>query len=184
MSFIRATLFRADDEILMPVSLICPEGISVRPGEADQVRPRAISCPSSRRKRSGCISRTGWGLGTGDSQVRLAFVTRGGEFHRRGNEAGEIPAGSSPVGVAQKWVRMPGCQQALRQTLLWCQMGALLPAPAWGLPRAAGTHMALESHPLLVCGLQAASGQGAGPPSHVCFHCRCWQVWKLHMENL
>lgn len=32
--------------------------------------------------------------------------------------------------------------KALRQTLLWCQMGALLPAPAWGFPRAAGTHRA------------------------------------------
>lgn len=81
-------------------------------------------------------------------------------FARRGNRvklkpppapAGGIPAGSSPVRAAQKWVRMPGCQQALRQTLLWCQMGASLPAPAWGFPRAAGTHTALESHTPASC---------------------------------
>lgn len=138
MSFIRATLCRADDEILMPVSLICPEGTSVRAGEAQShslsFTKEWVHIQNWMRMRD---------------RVELAFARRG---HRHGTEAGGIPAGSSPVGVAQKWVRTPGCQQALRQTLLWCQMGALLPKPAWGFSRAAGSHI-----PCPVCGLQAGS---------------------------
>lgn len=50
--------------------------------------------------------------------------------------AGGIPAGSCPVGAVQKWVRMLGCKcHPWRQSLLLCQMGASLPAQAWGFPQ-------------------------------------------------
>lgn len=59
--------------------------------------------------------------------------------------AGGIPARSHPVGAVQKWVRMPGCKcQPLRQALLLCQMGASLPAQAWGFPQSCWDPRGLE----------------------------------------
>lgn len=59
-----ATFFKVDDETATTVSLICPEEMSVtvcRSGEAQSHSPSFAAGTERRRKRSGCMFRTGWG---------------------------------------------------------------------------------------------------------------------------
>lgn len=98
----------------------------------------------------------------------------------RGNSCRIQPrASSSEVGQDARLPTSPEANPAVVPD------GCLAPRTSLGLSQSCwDPHGLGESHPCLVCGLQAGSGRGAGPPSHVCFHCRCWQVWKLHMESL
>lgn len=94
-----------------------------------------------------------------------------------------IPAGSCPVGVVQKWVRTSAANASPWGKPCRCTRWVpRSPHKPGAFPRAAGTHLGLESHvTCFMWGLQAGSGCGAGRFSPMCFHCRCWQVWKLHI---
>lgn len=182
------TFFRVDDETLITVSLICPEGTCVtvcRLGEAQSHSPSFTAGVGPRRKAGVCSELDGakgqgtarWGYPLPGSGCRHETETTANPC--QGNSCRILPCGSGSE-VGQDFRPPTPAPEASPAAV---PDGCLAPRTSLGLsPELLGPTWAWRVMSLASCeGCKLAQVGGAGCFSPMCFHCRCWQVWKLHI---